>query len=223
MRLYTASLIVLALFMPMAFAEPITDAVYQFVDLEQSWALAQFLVLDARNLAVEPIENRMLELHSRQDEQSVRTQLALAAVLYELGKDQIDSREEMVRFAGTHNDMIAALCELANDPLAKGNDDVPYVLRQSIRGRFNAFLSQLDRNDLSTSGVLNLLHVLDNWFIRDKDLVSKIDGILKRIVHRYKDDGYVWKWRWGTRRYSDAEENAVINAAAKIRSKSLLK
>lgn len=204
-------------------AEPIADAVHHFVDVEQSWPLAQFLIWDARHLAVEPIENRMLELRSRHDEPSVRTKLAFANVLYEMGKDQIDAREEMVRFAGTHNDMIAALCDLANEPLANGNEDVTYVLTQSIRGRFDAFLSQLQREDLTTNGILNLLHVFDNWSIRDKELVAKIKATLERIVHRYKKEGYFWKWRWGTRRFSDAEENAVIHAAAKIRSKSLLK
>lgn len=91
-----------------------------------------------------------------------------------MGKNQIDAREEMVRFAGTHNDMIAALCDLANEPLAKGNEDLTSVLTQSNRGGFDAFLSQLQREDFTPNGILNLLHVFDSWYIRDKELVAKL-------------------------------------------------
>ena len=209
---------------PAASADSISEAVEKFQDLESSWPIAQFLVLDARNLAVDPIENRILQLASKHDEASVHTKLDLANILNKLGSAQIDSREEMNRFAGTHTDMIHTLCDLANEPMAKGNPDISYVLKLSVtRGRLDALLSEIERPELTTSGLLNLLAVFDGWYIRDRFMKEKIKASLQNVVQRYNDDGYIWKFRWGARVYSDAEQNAVIDAASKIRSKSLLK
>lgn len=186
--------------------------------------IAGFMPLAASAQEVTFLENQILQLESQTDEQSIQAVLELTNTLYEMSKNDSTAAQEIRDFAKTNPKIISSLCKLANHPMAKANESLTYTLAVSVRrDTLDAFLTELVRPELNTEGVLNLLAVFKGWVIRDPEMIEKIRTVIDKIRERYVSDGYVWRYRLGTRRYSDVEEKAVIAMIDQVRSKTFKK